>query len=77
MGKYKYQRLLIGLYNSLDIFQEKMLNLMSELEYVRTYINNLLVITNSNWTDHLNKLEQVLIRLQKAGLKVNKCQEVS
>ena len=45
------------LYKSPDIFQEKMLNLISELEYVRTYINDLLAITNGNWTDHLDKLE--------------------
>ena len=70
-GKYEYQRLPMGLCNSPDIFQEKMGDLMSDLEYVRTYIDDLLIITNGNWTDHLDKLEQVLIRLQKAGLKVN------
>ena len=44
---------------------------MYDLEYVRTYINDLLVITNGDWTDHLNSLEDVLKRLQDAGLKVN------
>ena len=70
-GKYEYQRLPIGLCNSPDIFQEKMSHLMCDLEYVRTYIDDLLIITNGNWTDHLDKLETVLARLQKAGLKVN------
>ena len=70
-GKYEYQRLPMGLCNSPDIFQEKMSNLMCELDYVRTYIDDLLVITTGNWTDHLDKLEQVLIRLQAAGLKCN------
>ena len=70
-AKYEYQRLPMGLCNSPDLFQEKMSNLMSDLEYVRTYIDDLLVITNGNWTDHLDKLEQVLLRLQKAGLKCN------
>ena len=70
-GKYEYQRLPMGLCNSPDIFQEKMSNLMYDLEYVRTYIDDLLVITNGDWTDHLNSLEAVLKRLQDAGLKVN------
>ena len=70
-GKYEYQRLPMGLCNSPDIFQEKMSNLMSDLEYVRTYIDDLLIITKGNWADHLDKVEQVLVRLEKAGLKVN------
>ena len=44
---------------------------MYDLEYVRPYIKDLLVITNVDWTDHLNSLEAVLKRLQEAGLKVN------
>ena len=70
-GKYEYQRLPMGLCNSPDIFQEKMGNLMQDLEYVRAYIDDLLVITKGDWADHLTKLEQVLVRLQEAGLKVN------
>ena len=70
-GKYEYQRLPMGLCNSPDIFQEKMSQLMIDLDYVRTYIDDLLVITSGNWTDHLDKLEAVLTRLQNAGLKVN------
>ena len=42
-----------------DIFQEKMTNLMEELEYVRTYIDDLLVIANSMFDDHLQKVEVV------------------
>ena len=39
----------MGLCNIPDIFQEKMLKLMYDLEYVRTYIDDLLVITNGDW----------------------------
>ena len=70
-GKYEYQRLPMELCNSPDIFQEKMSNLMYDLVYVRTYIDDLLVITNGDWTDHLNSLEAVLKRLQDAGSKGN------
>ena len=34
------------------IFQEKVMNLMEELEYARTYINNLIVIMNSMFDNH-------------------------
>ena len=70
-GKYKYQRLPMGLCNSPNNFQEKMSNLIFDLEYVRTYIDDICVITNGDWIDHLNRLESVLKRLQEAGLKVN------
>ena len=70
-GKYEYQKLLMGLCNSPDIFQEKMSTLMSDLEFVRTYIDDLLVTTMSTWEDHLECLELVFQRLTNAGLKVN------
>ncbi len=44
---------------------------MATLEYVRAYIDNLLVITNGSLNDHLDKLKQIFIRLRNAGLKIN------
>ena len=70
-GKYEMQCLPMGLCNSPDIFQEKMSELMYDLDFVRTYIDDLLIITNGSYEDHLDKVEQVLQRLQHAGLKVN------
>jgi len=61
----------MGFAGSADIFQAEMSNLMVSLEYVRAYIDDLLVITKGNLDDHLAKLEAVFIRLQDAGLKVN------
>jgi len=63
-SKYEYQRLPMVLCNSPDIFQEKMGGLMADLDYVRAYINDLLVFSNHSWTDHLQKLEQVFRRLK-------------
>jgi len=70
-GKYEYLRLPMGLCNSPDVFQEKMNNLLGDLEFIRAYIDDLLILTKGNWEDHLEKLEEVFQRLQKAGLKVN------
>ncbi len=60
-GKYSYQRLPMGFSGSAYIFQAEMRNLMTTLEYVRAYIDNLLVITKSSHDDHLDKLEQIFI----------------
>ena len=64
-------RLPMGVACSPDIFQERMSGLMQQLEYVRVYIDDLLILTNSTFDEHLLKLQVVLHRLQKAGLKVN------
>ena len=70
-GKYEYLKLPMGLANSPDIFQEKMGELFADLETVRAYIDDLLILTKGTWEDHLEELKIVLTRLTKAGLKVN------
>ena len=70
-GKYSYKRLLMGIAGSPDIFQAKMSELMIDLEFVRTYLDDLLTITKSNLSDHLDKLRKVFTRLREAGLKIN------
>jgi hypothetical protein len=70
-GKYSYQRLPMGFAGSAEIFQVEMGKLMATLEYVRAYIDDLLVITKSSHDDHLEKLEQVFILLRGIGLNVN------
>ena len=70
-GKYSCKRLLMGIAGSPDIFQAKMSELMLDLEFVKTYFDNLLTITKSSRSVHLDKLKKVLTRLQDAGLKVN------
>jgi hypothetical protein len=61
----------MGFAGSADIFQAEMGNLMASLEYVRAYIDDLLIITKGSLDDHLNKLEAVFIRLRDTGLKVS------
>lgn len=54
-----------------DIFQEKMSGLMATLEWIKVYLDDLLIITRGNFEDHLYKLRQFLQRLQDAGLRIN------
>ena len=61
----------MGVVGSPGIFQSKMLELMATLEFVRTYLDDLLIISKDSLDDHLEKLRMVLIRLREAWLKVN------
>ena len=70
-GKFEDQKLQMGLCNSPNIFLEKMNELFNGLEYGRAYINDLLIISNGNFEDHLNKVKVVLKKLKPAGLKIN------
>ena len=65
------QVLPMGLSNSPDNFQEKKNELLHDLEFVRAYIDDLLIVTNETFQDHLDKLDRVLTRLSRAGLKIN------
>ena len=61
----------MGLCNSPDIFQEKMNKLFAGFDYVRAYIDDLLIITKGSFEDHLKHLDTVLEKLEKVGLKIN------
>jgi hypothetical protein len=44
---------------------------MASLDYVRAYIDDLLIITRGTLEDHLSKIDTVVTRLRNARLKVN------
>ena len=62
---------IIGLQGNPDIFQEKMNKLLNGLEYVRTYIDDLLIISKNAIEDNVNKLDKVFTKLKASGFKVN------
>jgi hypothetical protein len=62
----------MGLSKSPDIFQEKMSQLMSGLEFARAYLNDRLILsTEKGFEKHLEKLELDFTGLQEACLKIN------
>jgi hypothetical protein len=69
--KYKYKRLPMGIKIAPDVFQNVMSKLVQDMEYVMTYLDDLLILTNSSFKDHLLKIEMVLARLSTAGMRVN------
>ncbi len=54
-GKYSYKRLPMGFGGSADIFQAQMMDLMASQEYVRAYIDDVLIITRGTLDDHIDK----------------------
>jgi hypothetical protein len=44
---------------------------METLDYVRTYLDDLLIISKSSFDNHLTQIETVLCQLRDAGLRVN------
>jgi hypothetical protein len=50
-----------------------MSKLVQDMEYVETYLDDLLLLTNrdNSLKDHLLKLEMVLARLSTAGMRVH------
>ncbi len=70
-GKYSYKSLPMGFGGSADIFQAQIMDLMAALEFVRAYMDDLLIIVRETLDELLQKMETVLTRLRDAGLKVN------
>jgi hypothetical protein len=61
----------MGFGGSANIFQAQIMDLMASLEFVRAYIDDLLIITRGVMDEQLQKNFTVLTRLCDAGLKVN------
>ena len=69
--KYKYKRLPMGVCNSQEILQAKMNIIFHGFEFIISYIDDPLIITKGNWSNHLNKLELVPQNLKDTKIKCN------
>jgi hypothetical protein len=69
--KKQLQALTHGYQHFPRYFQNFMSKLVQDMEYVKTYLYDLLKLTNNSFKDHLLKLEMVLARLSTAGVRVN------
>jgi hypothetical protein len=71
-GKYQCRRLPIGIKVAVDVFQEVMTELFSDLDYVRVYLSHILIVVdNGSLEDHMHTVSICLERLAKAGFKAN------
>ncbi|CAK1604431.1 unnamed protein product [Parnassius mnemosyne] len=74
-GLFRYTRLVFGLCSAPSIFQQTMENLLAGIEGTGIFLDDILV-TGPTKAVHMERLEQVLSRLQDAGLRLKseKCE---
>ena len=70
-GKFRYKRLPMGISNAPDIFQSIMSELLGDMDFVRVYIDDILIISDGTFEDHMAKLNQVLTRIETKGFRAN------
>ena len=70
-GKYKYKRLPMGVSCSPDIFQAKIYELLGDIQGTKAYIDDILAINKGTFSEHLEQLEEIFRRCQKANLQLN------
>jgi hypothetical protein len=72
-GKIQIQTLTHGYQDCLNpgVFQNVVSKLVQDMEYVKTYLDDLLILTNSSFKDHLLKLVMALAKISTAGMRVN------
>ena len=61
----------MGMCNSGDIFQSKVEDLLGDIEGIKTYIGDIIVLSKDIFENHIDQLRIILWRLRAASLKVN------
>lgn len=69
-GLYQYKTMPFGMKGTPATFQRLITNILSGLERVVAYLDDLIIFTDS-WRDHIGVLNQVFQRLRQAKLTVN------
>ena len=70
-GLFRYNRLPFGISSALGIFQRTMESLLQDIPSVIAYIDDILISGQSE-EEHLQLLERVLDRLERAGLRLKR-----
>ena len=70
-GKFRHNRLPMGMCALGDIFQAKVDKLIGDVEGVKTYINDILVLSKDCFKEHIDELRIIFGRLRAEGLKFN------
>ena len=63
----------MGIKNSPDIFQEIMSNMMGDLEFASSCLDDILITGDGTFADHLKKVQMFLDWLEKANFRANIC----
>ena len=55
----------MGVANFPDIFQQKMNDLFHVFEFIRSYIDDLFILTKRDWADYVQKLQSTINKLKE------------
>ena len=69
-GRHAQTRLPMGLSSSANVFQERMSWLVEGIENVFVCVDDLLILSNGTFEEHMTKVDLVLQQLKRGGLKV-------
>ena len=61
----------MGMCDSGDIFQSEVNELLSGIKGVKTYIDDIIVLSKDGFRNHIDQLRIIFGRLRASGLKVN------
>ena len=61
----------MGMYTSGYTFQDKSENLPIDIERIKVYIHDILVLSKEKRTEHIEQLRAIFNRLNKYRMKVN------
>ena len=70
-GKFRYNWLTMGMGDSRNIFQATVDDILGGIEYVKMYINNVLVLIKDYFPKHIDQIRVNIYRIHSIGLKVN------
>ena len=70
-GKFRYNRVPIGLCGSGEIFQSKEDKLLGDIEGFKRYMDYILVLGKGSLSQHIYHIIVIFDRLRTAGLKLN------
>ena len=70
-GKFRYNCLPMGMCDLGEIFQSKVDELLSDIEGVKNYIDDIIVLSKDRFEKHTEQLIIIFGRLRAAALKVN------
>ena len=71
LGKFRYNCLPMGMCASKDIFQAKLDELLGDIKGIKTYIDDILLLSKDSFENHIHQLRMIFSILCAAGLKVN------
>ena len=70
-GQFRYNLLPMGIYSSGGVFQAKVDELLGDINDVKTYIDDILILSNNLFRNNIEQLRMIFGSLHAEGLKVN------